>query len=150
MDKIIINGSKKLNGEITVQGAKNSVLPILVATLLVDGISVIHNCPIISDVDATIKILRYLGCAVIRENHTITVDSTGVNKNDVPDELMREMRSSIVFLGGILGRMGKAVLSTPGGCEIGLRPIDLHLSSMQQFGAEVTNENGNIVCSAEK
>lgn len=150
MDKIIINGNRRLNGEITVQGAKNSVLPILVATLLVNGVSVIHNCPILSDVEATIKILRYLGCIVTREGHTITVDSTNVNRNDVPDNLMREMRSSIVFLGGILGRMGKAVLSTPGGCEIGLRPIDLHLSSMEQFGATVTTENGFIVCSAEE
>lgn len=150
MDKIIINGNRRLNGEITVQGAKNSVLPILVATLLVNGVSVIHNCPILSDVEATIKILRYLGCIVTREGHTVTVDSTNVSRNDVPDNLMREMRSSIVFLGGILGRMGKAVLSTPGGCEIGLRPIDLHLSSMEQFGATVTTENGFIVCSAEE
>ncbi len=150
MDKIIINGNRRLNGEITVQGAKNSVLPILVATLLVNGVSVIHNCPILSDVEATIKILRYLGCTVTREAHTVTVDSTNVNRNDVPDNLMREMRSSIVFLGGILGRMGKAVLSTPGGCEIGLRPIDLHLSSMEQFGATVTTENGFLVCSAHE
>ncbi len=150
MDKIIINGNRKLSGEITVQGAKNSVLPILVATLLVNGTSVIHNCPILSDVEATIKILRYLGCIVTREGHTVTVDSTNVNRNDVPDNLMREMRSSIVFLGGILGRMGKAVLSTPGGCEIGLRPIDLHLSSMEQFGATVTTDSGFIVCSAEE
>ncbi|MBR5202317.1 MAG: UDP-N-acetylglucosamine 1-carboxyvinyltransferase [Clostridia bacterium] len=150
MDKIIINGNRRLSGEITVQGAKNSVLPILVATLLVNGVSVIHNCPILSDVEATIKILRYLGCIVIREGHTVTVDSTAVNRNDVPDSLMREMRSSIVFLGGILGRMGKAILSTPGGCEIGLRPIDLHLSSMEQFGATITTENGFLVCSAEE
>ncbi len=148
MDKIIVNGGRKLNGEITVQGAKNSVLPILVATLLVDGVSVIHNCPMLSDVDATIKILQYLGCAVNRENHTITVDSTNVFRDDVPDNLMREMRSSIVFLGGILGRMGRAKLSTPGGCEIGLRPIDLHLSAMEQFGATVTDEDGFLVCSA--
>ncbi len=150
MDKIIINGNRRLNGEITVQGAKNSVLPILVATLLVNGVSVIHNCPILSDVEATIKILKYLGCIVTREGHTVTVDSTNVNRNDVPDNLMREMRSSIVFLGGILGRTGKAVLSTPGGCEIGLRPIDLHLSSMEQFGATITTENGFLVCSAEE
>lgn len=149
MEKIIINGNRRLNGEITVQGAKNSVLPILVATLLVNGVSVIHNCPVLSDVEATIKILQYLGCKVAREGHTVTVDSTSVNRNDVPDNLMREMRSSIVFLGGILGRMGKAVLSTPGGCEIGLRPIDLHLSSMEQFGATIATENGFLVCSAE-
>ena len=150
MDKIVINGGRKLNGEITVQGAKNSVLPILVATLLVDGVSIIHNCPLLSDVDATIKILQYLGCKVSRENHTITVDSTDVSRDDVPDNLMREMRSSIVFLGGILGRMGRAKLSTPGGCEIGLRPIDLHLSSMEQFGATVTDEDGFIVCKADE
>lgn len=150
MEKLVINGNRRLNGEITVQGAKNSVLPILVATLLVGGVSVIHNCPILSDVEATVKILKYLGCTVTREGHTVTVDSTSVDRNDVPDNLMREMRSSIVFLGGILGRMGKAVLSTPGGCEIGLRPIDLHLSSMEQFGVAVTTENGFIVCSAEE
>ena len=150
MDKIVINGGRKLNGEITVQGAKNSVLPILVATLLVDGVSIIHNCPLLSDVDATIKILQYLGCKVSRENHTITVDSTDVSRDDVPDNLMREMRSSIVFLGGILGRMGRAKLSTPGGCEIGLRPIDLHLSSIEQFGATVTDEDGLIVCKADE
>ena len=148
MDKIIVNGGRKLNGEITVQGAKNSVLPILVATLLVDGVSVIHNCPMLSDVDATIKILQYLGCKVNRENHTVTVDSTNVFRDDVPDNLMREMRSSIVFLGGILGRMGRAKLSTPGGCEIGLRPIDLHLSAMEQFGATITEEDGFLVCSS--
>ncbi len=150
MDKIIVRGGKKLRGEIGVQGAKNSVLPILVATLLVNGISVIHNCPLLSDVDATIRILRYLGCSVTREGHTVTVDSSNVERCDVPDNLMREMRSSIVFLGGILGRIGKAVLSTPGGCEIGLRPIDLHLSAMEQFGATVETENGFIVCSAEE
>ena len=150
MNKFIVTGGNKLRGEITVQGAKNSVLPILVATLLVNGKSVIHNCPCLSDVDATIKILEYLGCVVTREGHTIIVDSSSANKCDVPDNLMREMRSSIVFLGGIIGRMGKAVLSTPGGCEIGLRPIDLHLSSMEQFGAKITTENGFIVCSAEE
>jgi UDP-N-acetylglucosamine 1-carboxyvinyltransferase len=150
LNKIIVCGGKKLNGEIPVQGAKNSVLPILVATLLVNGVSVIHNCPYLSDVDATIRILRYLGCTVSRDRQTVTVDSSTMCRQDVPDNLMREMRSSIVFLGGIIGRTGKAVLSTPGGCEIGLRPIDLHLSAMEQFGANVTIENGFIVCSAEE
>ena len=93
MEKIIINGSKRLNGEIAVQGAKNSVLPILVATLLIDGVSVIHNCPCLSDVDATIKILTYLGCRVTREGHTVTVDARGVSRNDVTETLMHEMRS---------------------------------------------------------
>ncbi len=150
LNKIIVRGGNKLSGEISVQGAKNSVLPILVSTLLVNGISVIHNCPYLSDVDATVKILQYLGCVVTREGHTITVNSTNVERFDVPDNLMREMRSSIVFLGGIMGRMGRAVLSAPGGCEIGLRPIDLHLSAMEQFSAKVTTENGLIDCSAKE
>lgn len=117
MNKFIVTGGNRLNGEISVQGAKNSVLPILVATLLVKGKSVIHNCPCLSDVDATIRILEYLGCKVTREGHTIIVDSSSIERYDVPDNLMREMRSSIVFLGGIMGRMGKAILSTPGGCR---------------------------------
>ena len=150
MNKFIVTGGNRLNGEITVQGAKNSVLPILVATLLVKGKSVIHNCPCLSDVKATIRILEYLGCRVIREGRTIIVDSTDISRNDVPDNLMREMRSSIVFLGGIMGRMGKAILSTPGGCEIGLRPVDLHLSSIEQLGAKITTENGFIVCSSSE
>lgn len=150
MNKFIVTGGNRLNGEITVQGAKNSVLPILVATLLVKGKSVIHNCPCLSDVKATIRILEYLGCRVTREGRTIIVDSTDISRNDVPDNLMREMRSSIVFLGGIMGRMGKAILSTPGGCEIGLRPVDLHLSSIEQLGAKITTENGFIVCSSSE
>ena len=94
LEKIVINGKRKIGGEISVQGAKNSVLPILVATLLVNGVSVIHNCPCLSDVDATVKILEYLGCTVKREGHTVVVDSSSADRFDVPDDLMREMRSS--------------------------------------------------------
>lgn len=144
MNRYIINGGNRIYGETKVQGSKNSVLPILAATVLVKGESVIHNCPDISDVDATVKILRYLGCDVKREGHTVTVDSSNVNKFDIPDELMREMRSSVVFLGAIIGRMGKASLSTPGGCEIGLRPIDLHLDAIQRFGVNIREEFAKI------
>ena len=150
MDKIIINGNRRLNGEITVQGAKNSVLPILVATLLVNGVSVVHNCPILSDVEATIKILRYLGCIVTREGHTVTVDSTDVNRNDVPDNLMREMRSSIIFLGAILTVWNKAEVGMPGGCPIGLRPIDLHIKALKQMGVRITEEYGYIKCECDR
>ena len=89
MEKIVINGRHKLSGEIAVQGAKNSVLPILVASFLVNGVSVIHNCPLLSDVDATVKILEYLGCSVTREGHTVRVDSTDDSRYEVPDFLMR-------------------------------------------------------------
>lgn len=144
MDKLVINGSKRLTGEIEVHGSKNSVLPILAACVLSQGENIIHNCPILSDVDAALKILVELGCKVKREEHTVCVDSSGVNGYEISDSLMREMRSSVIFLGAILGRTGKAVLSTPGGCEIGLRPIDMHISAMEQLGAEVFEEHGRL------
>lgn len=150
MQSIIIDGGKRLCGEIDVQGSKNSALPILAATVLIDGISVIHNCPLLSDVDAAVSILRYLGCRVGRDKHTVTVDSRGISDYRIPDWLMREMRSSIVFLGSVLGRTGKAMLSSPGGCEIGLRPIDLHLSSLRKLGAEFEEISGEIICSMPK
>lgn len=150
MDSIIIRGGRRLAGEIDVQGSKNSTLPILAATVLVNGISVIHNCPYLTDVDAAIEILRHLGCKVKRENHTVTVDSTHISCSEIPDRLMREMRSSIVFLGSVLGRTGQATLSSPGGCEIGLRPIDLHLSSLKKLGFCVEETAGKIFCKKEK
>lgn len=144
VSRYIINGGKRLFGETRIQGSKNSVLPILAATILIKGESVIKNCPDITDVDATVKILRHLGCKVTREGHTVTVDSSDIKNYDIPDELMREMRSSVVFLGAIIGRMGKASLSTPGGCEIGLRPIDLHLDAIQRFGVNIHEEFAKI------
>ena len=146
MGNIIINGGKRLEGELSVQGSKNSSLPILAATVLVDGVSVIHNCPTLSDVDAAIRILRHLGCKVKRENDTLTVDSRNITCSSIPEKLMREMRSSIVFLGSILGRTGKAEMSSPGGCEIGLRPIDLHLKALKSLGTEIIEACGCICC----
>ncbi len=150
MSRFIINGGNRLFGTAKIQGSKNSVLPILAATILVKGESVITNCPDITDVDATVKILRYLGCKVKMTDHTVIVDSTNVDKYDIPDDLMREMRSSVVFLGAIIGRMGKASLSTPGGCEIGLRPIDLHLDAIQRFGVNIHEEYAKIEFEAVK
>ena len=146
MQSIIIDGGRRLYGQIDLQGSKNSALPILAATVLLDSVSVIYNCPVLSDVDAAVAILTHLGCKVERNANTVTVDSRGVSEHRIPDSLMREMRSSIVFLGSVLGRTGKAVLTSPGGCEIGLRPIDLHLSSLRKMGAVIDENGGNIVC----
>lgn len=146
MSVLEIEGGRQLAGELDIQGAKNSSLPILAATLLCKGEHVIHNCPRLRDVDAAVRILRYLGCQVEREEDTLIVRSDGVDHWDIPEELMREMRSSIVFLGAILSRMGRAVLSMPGGCELGPRPIDLHLDALKKLGAQIEDEHGYLKC----
>lgn len=150
MSEIIINGGKKLSGEINIQGAKNSVLPVLAATILCDGECVIHNCPTLSDVETSLKILTKLGCKCVKEDNTVTVKSTEMSNCEIPETLMREMRSSVVFLGGIIGRMGRAVISSPGGCELGPRPIDLHISSLKKLGVEIREEHGYLYCDASR
>ncbi len=150
MSCIVVNGGHKLNGSLELHGAKNSVLPILAGTVLCKGISVIHNCPLLSDVEAAVKILEHLGAEVQREGHTVRVNAAQLTRQDIPDELMREMRSSIVFLGAIAGRTGQAILSSPGGCELGPRPIDLHLSSLRELGMEIEESHGIIYCRCEK
>ena len=111
MSYLEIRGGRRLEGRLRVQGAKNSVLPILAAALLAPGESVLHNCPDLSDVAATGKILRLLGCRVEREGHTLLVDASQPTGFQIPDRLMREMRSSVIFLGAMLSRMGRAELS---------------------------------------
>ncbi len=148
MSKLLVTGKKKLSGEAYVQGAKNSALPILAATILTKGENVLFNCPELSDTDASARILRYLGCEVERSNHTLLIKADGVNRSDIPDELMRKTRSSIVFLGAVLARTGEVKLSFPGGCEIGPRPIDLHLKALREMGAVIKEKHGYLVCSA--
>lgn len=147
MSAFVINGGRRLSGTLPVQGSKNSVLPILAATLLVEGKSIIHNCPMLSDTDCTIRILKSLGCKVQRQGDVVCVENTESDVCEIPGTLMREMRSSVVFLGAILGRRGKATISAPGGCEIGLRPIDLHLYAVKRLGVVVEDDYGKLVCS---
>ena len=148
MKKLTVIGAKPLVGEVFVHGAKNAVLPLLAATLLSCGETTLNNCPNISDVDAAVKILMHLGCKVYFDGSSITVNSSEITRYDIPDNLMREMRSSVIFLGAILGRCKNAVLSMPGGCELGPRPIDIHIEALKALGAEIKEENGNIICSA--
>ncbi|MCI2057674.1 MAG: UDP-N-acetylglucosamine 1-carboxyvinyltransferase [Oscillibacter sp.] len=148
MSRFLVEGGHRLSGELTVQGAKNSVLPILAATLLNRGVSVLSNCPRLRDVDASVEILRYLGCSVLREGDTLSVDTSGLNRAEISDTLMREMRSSAVFLGALLARCGAAELSYPGGCELGPRPIDLHISGLRALGAAIGEEGGILHCEA--
>lgn len=138
-----------MKGSIRVHGAKNSVLPILAATILSGKESLIHNCPYLNDVDSSFRILRHLGCVVRRQESAVYIDSGPMSHYDIPDSLMREMRSSVVFLGAILGRCGQAVMSFPGGCELGPRPIDLHLQALRELGTDIVESNGNLLCKTE-
>ena len=147
MSAYVINGGRRISGSLSVQGAKNSALPILAATLLAEGKFIIHNCPRLSDIDSTIKILKSLGCTVLRAGGDVTVDTTDACGFEISESLMRDMRSSVIFMGAIIGRMGEAVLSAPGGCEIGLRPIDLHLYAVRRLGVKVEEDHGKLRCS---
>ncbi len=150
MEKLIIDGGKKLCGEIDIQGAKNSALPILAASVLIKGECIIHNCPLLTDIDAAIKILEYLGCKVQKNDHTVIVNAEGINRFDIPENLMREMRSSIIFLAPLLARCGEAILYTPGGCEIGLRPIDIHLYALRKMGVHIDEKHGKLICKCDR
>ncbi len=144
---MLIDGPSRLMGELEVQGAKNSTLPLLAGALLCRGQTVLHNCPELSDVDAAVKILEHLGCRCRREGHDLTIDN-GVTCHEIPEELMRRMRSSIVFLGAMISRCGEARLCAPGGCELGPRPIDLHISSLKRLGVQVKESGGWLHCTA--
>jgi UDP-N-acetylglucosamine 1-carboxyvinyltransferase len=146
--RLYITGGKALEGEILVQGAKNSVLPILAAAALVHGEVLLHNCPDLSDAYAACRILTHLGCKCIRNGSDIIVNAKDVTESAVPDELMRKMRSSIVFMGAIIGRNKTCRLSMPGGCELGARPIDLHVRALEAMGANIHNIGGVLNCDA--
>lgn len=116
MSKLVIEGGRRLNGEIEIEGAKNAVLPVLAATVLNSGLNVIKKCPRLRDVDIMLEILKSIGCKVLVEGSTITIDTSTLNKTEIPDELVAEMRSSIIFMGPMLARCGKVTISYPGGC----------------------------------
>ncbi len=143
MNRLVIEGGKPLSGTVSVQGSKNAVLPILAASILcTSGVTVIHNCPDLKDVKITIKILRYLGARVKKDGHTITVDARGKLKNHIPKNLMQKLRSSIIFMGAITARNNSAKISTPGGCKLGARPIDLHKDVLRALACDITEKRG--------
>lgn len=150
MSCFTVEGGYRLYGETTVQGCKNSVLPILAASVLCGGACELENCPALRDVAVSCRILSCLGCTARRTGTTLAVDTSGLTGCAVPEPLMREMRSSVVFLGALLARCGTAVLSYPGGCELGPRPIDLHLSALRALGAEIDERGGELHCRAAR
>lgn len=148
VEALKIEGGRALRGELAVQGAKNSVLPLLAATLLGSGKSVIRNCPALTDVTASLDILRHLGCGVETEGDTVRVDASTLKTCEIPEALMRSMRSSVIFLGPILARLGMAGMCYPGGCELGPRPIDLHLEALRTLGSQVSEGPDGLRCAA--
>lgn len=146
MGKIIVNGGNKLTGEVSISGAKNAFLPILAATVIGANESTIFNVPNLRDVKVMENILLSLGCKIERIGKMMWVNSKPLNSIEIPDELVREMRSSIILMGAMLARCGEVVISFPGGCEIGPRPIDMHLKSLRELGAEIEESHGFIYC----
>lgn len=147
---ISIRGGKRLEGEIRVQGAKNSALPILAAAVLCKTQVTLYNCPRLTDCDAAMRILTVLGCGCKREGNAVTINPSAITTTEIPAGLMREMRSSVIFSGSLLGRMGQCRLSLPGGCEIGARPIDFHIAAFKKMGVSIHDEHGYLACRSER
>lgn len=149
MKEYIINGGRMLEGTVDIRGAKNSILPLLAGCILTDEIIVLHDCPYISDVDSMIKILEGLGCKIIRNDRDLIVDSSGVYNSQIPSSLAKELRSSIFLLGSLLSRLKKAKVAYPGGCDIGLRPIDIHIAGLKELNIDIQEQGGFIICNSQ-
>lgn len=146
MEKLVITGGRSLHGTIRVQGAKNSCLPVLGAAMLAEGESVLHRCPALKDVSTACHILEELGCRTHWEEDALCVCSRHMDGIEISETLMRQMRSSIVFLGAMLARNGEAVVHFPGGCDIGSRPIDLHISALRKMNVVIREHGGSLEC----
>ncbi len=150
MGKYIINGGRTLNGSLNIKGAKNSVLPLLAASILTDEDVILENCPNIADVNTMIKIMQQLGCVVKFENNVITINSKNLCNGEIKEELAKELRSSIFLLGALLSRLEKAKVAHPGGCDIGKRPINIHLNGLKQLGIEIDEQEKYIFCDSSQ
>lgn len=150
MQKLIVAGGIRLEGECLVHGAKNAVLPILAACVLIRGTVRLENCPQLNDVENMLAILKTLGCKSRRDGGAVEVDARDMNACELPEHLSKELRSSIFLLGPLLARIGSAVVSYPGGCEIGNRPIDLHLSGLRALNVAICEDGGRIHCDGGK
>ncbi|MBI5380104.1 MAG: UDP-N-acetylglucosamine 1-carboxyvinyltransferase, partial [Nitrospirae bacterium] len=150
MQKILIEGGERLKGEVTVSGAKNAVLPILAATLLAPAEFRIRNVPRVMDMTTILRLLEQLGARTGEEGESLTIDTRGVKQIKAPYDLVRTMRASVLVLGPLLARLGKAEVSLPGGCAIGARPINLHLVGLEKMGAQVRIAHGYVEAEASR
>ena len=147
MDKYIIEGGRRLCGEVEIQSAKNAVLPLLAASVLTEERVVIRRCPRIADVLNMVQILGELGCKTRFEEDALVIDGADAANHEIPSALARELRSSVFLLGSVAARFGRARIAYPGGCDIGLRPVDLHLGGLRRLGVDVAEDGGYIDCS---
>ena len=150
MDKLVIKGGKKLSGDVTVSGSKNAALPIFISSLLASGTHEIHNVPFLRDINTTIKVMETLGAKVEGNGNIVKIDTTGINNHEATYELVKTMRASVLVLGPLLARLGRARVSLPGGCAIGARPINLHLKGLEAMGAEIHLEHGYVEAKARR
>lgn len=150
MASYIINGGRKLEGEVDISGSKNASLPIIAATLLNKGVTKLYNVPNIHDVQIMLKILKILGCKIKKNSGKIIIDSRKINNKEIPEELMNQMRSSVILAGALISRNKEAIFSYPGGCDIGARPIDLHLEGFKKIGINIEEDSGYIRCKCDE
>ncbi|MBQ7913529.1 MAG: UDP-N-acetylglucosamine 1-carboxyvinyltransferase [Clostridia bacterium] len=150
MEKYIIDGGVKLKGKIRAQSAKNAVLPLLAASILTDEQVKIRNMPVINDVENMLRILSEVGCKIKRQKDCAVIDSSNAVSHEIPARLTKELRSSVFMLGSVLTRFHRAKISYPGGCDIGLRPIDLHLAGLKRLGVKIVEKDGYIHCEADR
>lgn len=150
MGTYIIEGGRRLEGEVEASGSKNASLPILAGALLNNGITKLYNVPNIHDTRVMVEILKNLGCKVKRNSDKIVIDARNIKKYEIPEDLMRKMRSSVILVGALLGRFKKATFSYPGGCDIGARPIDLHLKAFENLGINIDEDTGYIRCKCDR
>ena len=146
----IIKGGNKVEGEVEISGSKNAALPIIAATILNGGVSTLYNVPNIHDTKMMYEILNRLGGKVVKKKNKVIIDTSGINKYEIPEGLMRQMRSSVILVGSLVGKYRKATFSYPGGCDIGTRPIDLHLKGFEKIGINIDKNYGNITCSCDR
>ena len=150
MSSYIIQGGNKLEGTVKISGSKNSSLPIIAATILNGGETTLYNVPNIHDTQMMFEILRKIGGKVTKKKNKVIINTKGINKYEIPEDLMRQMRSSVIFAGSLLGKYRKCTLSYPGGCDIGTRPIDLHLKAFEKLRINIDKNYGKIACSCDK
>ena len=150
MSKFIIQGGKELEGEVKISGSKNAALPVIAATILNEGKTTLYNVPDIQDVQTMFEIIKDIGGKVCKKKNKYIIDTSQIHTYEIPETLMRKMRSSVILAGALIGKYHQAKFSYPGGCEIGSRPIDLHLKGFEKLGVNIKEEYGEIVCNVDK